>query len=145
MVICYSFFSFVRPSSSHNINSYICKNNIFIEATISSLTMIGMERCWAIQLGTVRIFHLFYGIMLYYGPLARYVKLRVAHAPGMPGTFLPRHRGLTIPTCITAHTWLAVSFEVGGGENVPGIPGACATRNFMYLVRGPWPLVVQWK
>ena len=25
----------------------------------------------------------------------------------------------------------------GGGENVPGIPGACATRNFAYLVRGP--------
>ena len=24
-----------------------------------------------------------------------------------------------------------------GGENVPGIPGACATRNFVYLVRGP--------
>ena len=24
------------------------------------------------------------------------------------------------------------------GENVPGIPGACATRNVTYLVRGPW-------
>ena len=24
------------------------------------------------------------------------------------------------------------------GRNVPGIPGACATRNFTYLVRGPW-------
>ena len=23
-------------------------------------------------------------------------------------------------------------------KNVPGIPGACATRNFRYLVRGPW-------
>ena len=33
-----------------------------------------------------------------------------------------------------------VSFEVGGGENLPNIPGACATRNFMYLVRGPWVL-----
>ena len=33
---------------------------------------------------------------------------------------------------------VAVSFEVGGGENVPGIPGACATRNFTYLVRGQW-------
>ena len=32
---------------------------------------------------------------------------------------------------------LAVSFEVGGEENVPGIPCACATRNFGYLVRGP--------
>ena len=31
-----------------------------------------------------------------------------------------------------------VSFEVGGGENVPGIPGACATHDFTYLIRGPW-------
>ena len=61
----------------------------------------------------------------------------------------PRHRELTIPTCITARAsrtccdacrdgYLAVAFEVGGGENVSGIPGACATRNFTYLVRGPW-------
>ena len=60
-----------------------------------------------------------------------------------------RHRGLAITTCITAcawrtcrdacrDRWLVASFEVGGGENVPGIPGACATRNFTYLVRGPW-------
>ena len=32
---------------------------------------------------------------------------------------------------------LVVPFKVGGEENVPGIPGACATRNFMFLVRGP--------
>ena len=29
-------------------------------------------------------------------------------------------------------------WKVGGGENVPGIPSACATRNFTYLVRGPY-------
>ena len=29
---------------------------------------------------------------LLHGPLARYVKLRVAHAPGMPGTFSPPPR-----------------------------------------------------
>ena len=28
------------------------------------------------------------------------------------------------------------SLSRGGGENVPGIPGACATRNFTYLARG---------
>ena len=33
---------------------------------------------------------------------------------------------------------LAVSFGVGGRENVPGIPGACATRNFTYLETGPY-------
>ena len=63
----------------------------------------------------------------------------------------PRHRGLAIPTCTTARAWrtccdacrdreLAVSLEVGGGENVPGIPSVCATRNFAYLVRGPCTL-----
>ena len=49
----------------------------------------------------------------------------------------PRHRGLTWRTCRDAcrDRWLAVSFEVGGGKNVPGIPGACAIRNFTHLVK----------
>ena len=29
------------------------------------------------------------------------------------------------------------SLTHGGGENGVGIPGACATRNFTYLARGP--------
>ena len=33
---------------------------------------------------------------------------------------------------------MVVFFVVGGGESVPGIPGACATRNFAYLVKGPF-------
>ena len=37
-------------------------------------------------------------------PLARYLKLWVAHSPGMPGTFSP-HRGLAILACITARAW----------------------------------------
>ena len=40
-----------------------------------------------------------------HGPLARYVKLRVAHAPGMPGTFSPPPRvsdpGMYHGTCVT--------------------------------------------
>ena len=82
-----------------------------------------------------------------HGPLIRYVKWRVAHAPGMPGTF-PRPRGLAISTCISARAWrtcrdacrdrwLGVSFVLSGAENVPGIPCARATRSFAYLVRGP--------
>ena len=82
-----------------------------------------------------------------YGPFTRYAKLRVAHAPVMPGMF-PRQRGWAIPTCITARApgtccdacrdrLPAVSFEVGAAQNVPGIPGACAIRNFAYLVRSP--------
>ena len=45
-----------------------------------------------------------------HGPLTRYVKLQVAHAPGMPGTFSPAadfkgNRQLAIPACITARAW----------------------------------------
>ena len=61
----------------------------------------------------------------------------------------PRYRGSAIPTCNTARAWdtcrdvcrdrqLAVSLQVGGGENVPGIPGACANRICTYLVWGPY-------
>ena len=53
----------------------------------------------------------------------------------------PRHRlqrkplvsdpGMHHSTCVTG------SLTRSGGKNVPGIPSACATRNFTYLVRGP--------
>ena len=75
------------------------------------------------------------------GPLARYVKFRVAHATGIPGTFPPpplvsdpeMHHG----TCVTHAPWcMSGSLTSGGGGNVPGIPGACATRNFTYHARG---------
>ena len=45
----------------------------------------------------------------WYGPLGRHVTLRVAHAPGMPGTFSPPPR-VSDPdmhhcTCVTHVTW----------------------------------------
>ena len=47
--------------------------------------------------------------------------------------------GMHLGTCVTHVPWcLSGSLTRGGGENVPGIPGACATRNFTYLQRGPW-------
>ena len=60
----------------------------------------------------------------------------------------PRHRLRRKPlvsdpdmhhgSCATHVPWcMSGSLTCGGGENVPGIPGACATRNFTYLVRGP--------
>ena len=42
-------------------------------------------------------------------------------------------------TCVRHVPWcMSGSLTNGGGENVPGIPGACTTRNFTYLARGPW-------
>ena len=60
-----------------------------------------------------------------------------------------RHCGLAIPTCIKARACRMHRdacegllnngfFEIGCGEDAPGIPCACATHNFAYLVRGPW-------
>ena len=41
-------------------------------------------------------------------------------------------------TCVSHVSWcMSGPLTRGGGENVPGIPGACATRNITYLVRGP--------
>ena len=46
--------------------------------------------------------------------------------------------GMYHGTCVTHVPWcMPGSLTCGGGENVPGIPGACATCNFTYLVRGP--------
>ena len=70
------------------------------------------------------------------------------YVPGMPGTF-PRHRlqrkplvsdpGMHHGKCVTHVPWcMSVSLTHGGGENVPGILGACATRDYTYLARGPW-------
>ena len=85
-----------------------------------------------------------------HGSLARYVKMRVVHAPGMPGTFSPPAQvsdaGMHHGTSVTHVPWCMPASLTGGflwsrrgvGGNLPGIPGACATRNFTYLVRGPW-------
>ena len=82
------------------------------------------------------------------GPLTRYLKFLVAHAPG---TFL-HHRlqrkpsnpilPVTDPdmhhsTWVTHVPWcMSESLTPGGGEDVPGIPDACATHNFRYLAGG---------
>ena len=83
-----------------------------------------------------------------HGPLTRYVKFRTAHAPGMPGTFSPSQNemkplvsdpGIHHGTCVTHVSWcMPGSLTRGGGENVPGTPGAYATRNFTYLIKGPY-------
>ena len=74
-----------------------------------------------------------------HGPLTRYVKLRVVHAPGMPETFSPpptyppplvSDPGMHHGTFVTHMPWcMPGSLTSGGRKNVPGISGACATHN----------------
>ena len=77
-----------------------------------------------------------------HGPLTRYVKLRVAHAPGMPGPWVSdpdMHHG----TCVTHVPWCILGPLTSGflwsrwrGKRSQH-PGACETHSFTYLVRGP--------
>ena len=84
-----------------------------------------------------------------HGPLARYVKLQVRMRRESRERF-PRHwlqskkktlvsdPGTHHGTCVTHVPWcMSGSLTRGGGENVPGIPGACATHDFTYLARDP--------
>ena len=42
-------------------------------------------------------------------------------------------------TCVTHVPWrMSGLLTRGGRENFPGIPGACATRNYTYLARAHW-------
>ena len=83
-------------------------------------------------------------------PWASYQIRKIAvceYAPGVLGTFSPpppvsdpnMHHG----TCVTHVPWcMPGSLTIGflwsrWQENVSGIPGACTTHNFAYLVRGP--------
>ena len=51
--------------------------------------------------------------------------------------------GMHHGTCVMHVPWCMLgSLTCGGGENVPGIPDACATRDFMYLATGPWGWVM---
>ena len=45
--------------------------------------------------------------------------------------------GMHHGTCVMHVPWCISGSLTRGGENVPGIPGACATQNFTYLIRGP--------
>ena len=96
-------------------------------------------------------------------PLIRYVKLLVAHAPGMLGTFYPP------PTSEETANWRCrheprherqardeMHFGIANQrwrENATGNPGACETHNFSYVTRGPlegreiecaWPDESRW-
>ena len=78
------------------------------------------------------------------GPLARYVKLRVSPALGMPGTFSLSPRVSDHDTCVT-HVPRCMPGSLTSDflwsqwrRTLPGIPAACTTLNFTYLVRGPW-------
>ena len=88
------------------------------------------------------------------GPLTRYAKLRVAHAPGMPGTFsrdadFKIKRGLAIPACITARASRTCRdacrncLPTVAGKTFPAFP-AHAHPQFYVFGKRPMPWAM-WK
>ena len=52
---------------------------------------------------------------------------------------LVSYPGMHHGTCVTHVPWCMSGWLTRNSVgNVSGIPGACATRNFAYMVRGPW-------
>ena len=87
-----------------------------------------------------------------YGPLTRFVQLRVAHAPGMLRNVFPCHRlqrkplisnpGMHHGTCVTHVPWcMSGSLTCDGGENVPGIQAHAQTQ---FYVSGKRPITLGW-
>ena len=64
------------------IDEYLCYN---YPLNVLTLLQISTTPAWLISLSYLLIYRVLYCI--WHGPLARYVKLWVAHEPGMPGTF----------------------------------------------------------
>ena len=90
--------------------------------------------------------------VLLHGPLTRYVKLRVAHAPGMPGTFSPPPRfsdpDMHHGTCETHVPWcmsgsLTSGFLWNRWRGKRSRHSRCM-RNPQFYVSGKRPIVTSW-
>ena len=88
---------------------------------------------------------------IWYGASWQIHKIADCACAGNTGNVSPRRRlqmkplvsdpGMHHGTCVTHVPWcMSGSLFRGGGENVPGIPGARPARNFTHLARGPYDI-----
>ena len=90
------------------------------------------DTIWRIQFGVYENC----GLCMHRGCRERFPRHRLKSKP------LVSDPGMHHGTCVTHVPWcISGSLTRGGGENVPDIPGACATRNLTYLARGPYSWV----
>ena len=93
-----------------------CLNYVSDKLALGRPGRLRCHRWWLISVSPTRLLsrrhhnNKTHFTLLTHRPLTRYVKLQVAHAPGMPGTFFPAadftgNRWLAIPACITARAW----------------------------------------
>ena len=80
----------INSSGNGSVAKYILGNKLWIKTNKIKLDIIIVlcsENIWKFQQKNVRNFVL--ALTHQYGPLIRYVQLRVTHAPGMPGAVSP--------------------------------------------------------
>ena len=91
-----------------HVNKKILGISSFVSAYINGSSKIWF---WTCQ-------QYFIELITRYGPLTRYAKLRVAHAPGMPGTFSPPPRysdpDMHHGTCLTHVPWCMPGLQTSG-------------------------------
>ena len=118
---------------------YISGNDIFREFTLWTRSNPGESRKTISDSGSRRCLRRW----------ASYQIHKIAGWARFPRHWLQRKPLVSDPgmhhgTCVThVPWWMSGSLTRGGGENAPDIPGACTTRNFTYLARGPWLWMLQ--
>ena len=139
----------LQPCKSNVRANTLNSHEIFFNITLHPKTVQGSPIIvFCCEVVSVDFIHTLQDYFTSNGPLARYVTLRVAHAPGMPGTFPPppisketaskrsRHATRYVRSaCAVMHVEIVDPRWRGKRSRHPG---ACATRNFTYLSRGPW-------
>ena len=95
------------------LNMCLVNNCVWLLYSLAFINIrLAAHSLWRIHPSLIVIFQAFVSVMSHiprYGPLARYVKLRVAHAPGILGTFSPPPRvsdpDMHHGTCVTHVPW----------------------------------------
>ena len=127
-----------RSRSPITTDSSWCEEKIYCWLPQDFNFSIRSDRLITIKIGRSCLCHFFFSTNTIIAHEKHHLRMRVAHAPGMPGTFFPppnwmepfvSDHGMHHGTCVTHVPWcMSGSLTHGGGENVPGIPGAM----------GPW-------
>ena len=135
------------PHTKQHMTFFVirCKINVWYNGP-SGWQNQGLQIIWGVWYLVCALILSKLSSMQYHGPLTYNYGLRMRW--GCRERF-PRHRlqrkplvsdpGMHHDTCVKHVPWcMSGSLTRDDGKNVPGIPDAWATLNFMYLARGPW-------
>ena len=141
-------FSRGRNICKHGVNTEMCLLETpipeFNEVPNRSYVCTKLKHPWLVELWPTH-----WEFLLEHGPLARYARLRIAHAPGMPGTFSPSPQvsdpDMYHGTCVTHVPWCMPGSLTSGflwnrrrGKTFPAFP---AHAHPQFYVSGKRPMM----